>query len=224
MINNYLSKNISKNTSLKLKYTSIITYVFSFLILAMLSLSLHGCAAVLMPAGVLATGSVVSDQRSFGVMVDDSLILTKIKSNFASQDVNDILMQISVTVLEGRVLLTGTVQKEESKEVAIKIVWGVVGVKEAIDDIVVGEKKSITVQSQDSLIANQIRAKYVMQKKFLSSNYSIDVNDHVVYILGISQNTEEADKSVQLASTVSGVKKVVSYVIDKDDPRRVAKK
>ena len=55
------------------------------------------------------------------------------------------------------------------------------------------------------------------------SNYAIDTENGVVYLNGRAQNKRELECVVNHASSVSGARKVVSYVILKDDPRRFAK-
>ena len=54
------------------------------------------------------TSVVLSDQRSVGHMIDDKLIAKKIKQNYLNIVMPTCFLSVGVTVLEGRVLLTGS--------------------------------------------------------------------------------------------------------------------
>ncbi|MEL0012970.1 MAG: hypothetical protein VW881_06050, partial [Alphaproteobacteria bacterium] len=43
-----------------------------------------------------------------------------------------------------------------------------------------------------------------------------------VYLLGVAQDREELDRVFRVTRSIPNVKRVVSHVILKDDPRRVA--
>ena len=73
----------------------------------MLLLFFHACS----PANILATGGgsamvIAEGERSMGSVVDDATIKVNIAAKFISSEDN-LFVNISTTVLEGRVLLTG---------------------------------------------------------------------------------------------------------------------
>lgn len=187
-------------------------------LLAILSLSYNtGC--VFLAAGTAATtSSLILDERSTGNVMDDALIITKIKNEFARTNVSNILAKVSVNVREGRVMLTGTVKESEYLSQAVKLSWGIKGVKEVINEITVAQAPRN--KAQDAWISSQIKTKYLLEKHFNSTNYAIDVNDGIVYLLGIAINQEELDTAVYIASSIKGVEKVVSHVLLKNDTRR----
>ncbi len=186
--------------------------------LGLIMLSSASCA----PVAVVATGKVgtsIAEERSFGNIVDDATIMAKIKNEFAQKDVSNLLSKISVTVTEGRVLLTGSVPKYEHAIKAVKLAWSVDGVKEVINEIDVGDK-DIKTRANDSWIATKVRTKLLFQKGINSVNYTVDVNNGVVYLIGIAQNKEELELAINLTREVKGVNQVVSHVTLKSDPRR----
>ncbi len=184
-----------------------------------LALSLSGCFGVMLAAGG-ETAAVVAQERSVGNAVDDAGILLSIKTRFAEKDYKDLLANVEVKSVEGRVLLTGNVDKPESKVEAVRIVWGIGGVREVIDEIQVNDQSGIWNYTRDVWISTQIRTRLIATKDLRSINYSIITVNQVVYIMGIAQDQQELDKVAHIASTTSYVQRVVSYVRMKNDPRR----
>jgi len=190
-------------------------------ILAGLSIvcSVSGCIPVLLSAGT-ETAVVVAQERSAGNAMDDAGILIKIKNLYANQDVKDLFLNVEIKVVEGRVLLTGNVDKPDSQIEAVKLAWQVDGVKEVINEVQVTDKSGFWNYSKDVWISAQIRTRLVFGKDIKSINYSVITVNQVVYIMGIAQSQEELNRVSNVASTTSYVQRVVSYVRLKTDPRR----
>lgn len=181
-------------------------------------IALSSCAAVL-PLSVAGTAVVLSDQRSIGVIIDDQMIASKIKGELSRKGNGHMFLSIHVTVLEGRVMLTGSVASSECIDEAVKIAWSTKGVKEVINEVVV-ELKNLQHSANDTLIEKAIESRLLVEKNLVSNNYKISVNDNIVFILGIAQSQEEMQKALHIASNAKGVSKVVNYIILKNDPRR----
>lgn len=187
-------------------------------LLGLCVLSLTGCVGALVAAGS-ETAAVVAQERSVGNAVDDASILLTIKRLFA-EATEDLFLNVEVKSVEGRVLLTGNVDKPETKVDAVRMVWTVGGVKEVIDEIQINDQSGFLNYTRDVWISTQIRARMIATKGIRSINYSIITVNQVVYVMGIAQNQLELDQVNYLASTTSYVQRVVSYAQLKDDPRR----
>lgn len=180
---------------------------------------LTGCVPLLI-AGGTETAVVVAQERSVGSAVDDAGILLRIKDQYAQKDYKDLLANVEVKSVEGRVLLTGNVDKPESQIEAVRLAWQVTGVKEVINEIQISDKAGVWNYARDVWISTQIRSKLLLEKGVRSINYSVITVNQVVYLMGIAQNQEELNKATYVASTTNYVQRVVSYVRLKDDPRR----
>lgn len=191
--------------------------IFGALLLAAFTLS--GCIPILLGAGT-ETAVVVSQERSVGNAVDDTGILLKIKNAFADKDYKDLLANVEVKVVEGRVLLTGNVDKPESQIEAVRLTWTVVGVKEVIDEIQINDKSGFWNYAQDVWTSTQVRSRLLFTKGIRSVNYSVITVNRTVYLMGIAQDQTELDRASSVAATTSGVQRVVSYVRMRDDPVR----
>ena len=189
----------------------------AFLIAGLFMLS--GCVPLLVGAGT-ETAVVVAQERSVGNAMDDAGILIQLKNLYAKQDYKDLLANVEIKVVEGRVLLTGNVDKPDSQIEAVRLAWLVEGVKEVINEIQINDKAGFMNYARDLWISTQIKSRLIFAKDIRSINYSLITVNQVVYLMGIAQSQDELDKVTYIASTTSYVQRVVSYVRMKDDPRR----
>lgn len=183
-------------------------------------LMVSGCVPAVVTAGATSGGVIAAQERTPGNALDDTGIKLTIDNLYFNRDINDLFKNVAVHVNEGRVLLTGDVDRAESKVEAVRLAWKANGVKEVIDEIQVNDQTGIVDYARDSWIATQVRSRLLFEKNLRSVNYNVEVVNGVVYLLGIAQDKDELDKATYIASTTKYVKQVVSHVVLKDDPRR----
>jgi osmotically-inducible protein OsmY len=183
------------------------------------ALALSGCWPILFGAGT-ETAVVVAQERSVGNAVDDAGILLKIKDQYARTDYKDLLANVEIKVVEGRVLLTGNVDKPQSQIDAVRLAWTVVGVKEVINEIQISDKAGFANYARDVWISTQVKSRLLFTKDIRSVNFSIITVNQTVYVMGIAQDQSELNRVTNVCSTTQYVQKVVSYVRMKDDPAR----
>jgi osmotically-inducible protein OsmY len=73
---------------------------------------------------------------------------------------------------------------------------------------------------QDAYISRHIKTRMFLTEGIKSVNYGVETVQGTVYIMGIAENKRELDIAVAIARRAPGVKRVVSHVIFRDDPRR----
>jgi osmotically-inducible protein OsmY len=66
----------------------------------------------------------------------------------------------------------------------------------------------------------ELRSRLLFAKNIQSVNYSIEAVNGTVYLLGVAQDQAELDRVLDVARNVNYVRRVVSHVLMKDDPRR----
>lgn len=187
-------------------------------LLAALPLLLTGCNEMIGSAAT-GVGVAAAEERSLGTVVDDKTIYADITNRYIHSDVNDLLVNVEIRVNEGRVLLTGIVDKPETSVEAARIAWEASGVREVINEVKTQRQNNSGLgYAEDAWIAAQLKARLLATKHIISINYTIQVVDKVVYLLGIAQNEEELKNVAYIASITQGVKRVVSYVRLKNAP------
>lgn len=184
----------------------------NLVLLVFAALSLNACSLLGMATGAAAVVGVSAAQEGgLDRAYNDTKIKVQINEAWFQYDV-EAFQKLSTTVNQGRVLITGVVQNPEHRVEAVRLAWQVNGVNQVINEIRVAESEGITGFAKDSWITTKLRTSLTFDRGVQSINYSIDTVQGVVYLMGVAMNQKELNHVIETARTVSGVKKVVSYV------------
>jgi osmotically-inducible protein OsmY len=167
---------------------------------------LCGCVPLVVAGGVAGTAAVVTDRRTTGSMVDDELIEDKTALTLRERFRGDV--HINVTSYNGIVLLTGEVPTASTKADVEQIVRSTPKVRAVQDELVVGPLSSLASRSNDTLITSKVKARFVEANKFQINVVKVVTERGVVYLMGVVRR-DEGDAAGELASTTSGVQRVV---------------
>ncbi len=177
--------------------------------LALLAVSSCGLGSV--AGGGASVGVAVAQERSVGAALDDALIASQIASNLYQFDI-ELLRKVSAEVVEGRVLLTGSVTNPENRVDAVRLTWLVGGVSLVLNEIQVTERGGLLDFAQDSWISAQLRAKLLLDKEIRALNYNVETVNGIVYMIGIARDDIELKRVTDHARTIENVQKVISHV------------
>ena len=187
-------------------YRLTVAFLFLFII--------SGCQTVYM-TGVSKAVLIDKEERSFNNYVEDTIILAQLKNEYFSNNEN-IFFQVSVDVIEGRVMLTGIVEQIDERIEATKLAWGIKGVNEVINEIQISNDEGILDYADDLVMKTKINAKLLLEKNILNLNYSVEVVNGIVYLIGIAQDQKELDAVTEISKNTYGVTSVINYVRLKD--------
>jgi osmotically-inducible protein OsmY len=182
-------------------------FILSLLVSSVL---LSGCVGAAIGAGA-ALGVSAAREGGLQTSIKDEAIRIKISEAWFSRD-TEMFGKLNLTVNQGRVLVTGVVQNPEDRVEAIRLAWQQKGVKQVINEVRVGNANTVGSFANDTWIAGQLRTRLTFDKYIQSINYSIEVVQGTVYLMGVAQNQQELDKVIQTARRIKGVKEVISYV------------
>ena len=177
--------------------------------LALLAVSACGPGAV--AGGGASVGVAVAQERSVGGAIDDTVIASQIVSNLYQFDI-ELLRLVSAEVIEGRVLLTGSVATPESRVDAVRLTWQVDGVGEVLNEIQVTDDSGLVDFALDTWISTQLRTKLLLDRDIKALNYNVETVNGVVYMIGIAQDEIELNRVTNHARTIVNVTKVISHV------------
>ena len=196
----------------KLKMKNKLFFIF------LISLFLNGCVGV-SSSGIFGTGvSVAIDPRSLGTQIDDSLMQKNLSARIILADKNYFLT-VKSKILDGRIFLTGKVDKIEEKLKLTKIAWETEGVRSVRNDIKIKEQFNFKQSTKDLLITSQLRTALILNKKIKATNYQIDTYKKKIYIYGIAIEQEEKELVIVEAKEILDVKDVIASIILVDDLR-----
>ncbi len=182
----------------------------SFVIATVCGTLLNGC--VVAAVGVAAGGGyTMGQERGPGGVVSDTQIKTVLNAKWAKDD-SKILDYVDLNVFEGRVLLTGNVPNPQIRDEAVADAQKIDGVKEVINNVTIGERSTVGSTASDNWILTRLRSSLTFDGSVSSLNYSLQVVDGVVYILGSAKNQAEKDLVINHARNTPDVVKVISYI------------
>jgi len=123
-----------------------------------------------------------------------------------------------VQVHEGRVLLSGFVQKREDRIEATRIAWEPDGVREVVDEIKLGRSLDAGDFAEDVYLIQQIRLKLMFDRDIRAINYSVDCIRSTVYLMGVARTPAELQRVIDHVRDVPYVRAVVNHVRVRTDP------
>ena len=187
--------------------------IFGVVPILVLPLALGGCPAAIV-GGVAAAGGAgyaANQERGAGGSVDDFKIKTNIQN--AWLNTNPLMQRdLSVTVYEGRILLTGAAPDPQFKAQAKEVASRVPGVRAVYDEIEVTPPESTWESAKDTWITSRVRTELAFNPDVRSVNYAIETANKSVYLIGSARSQAELDIATTVARTTPDVKRVVSYV------------
>ena len=171
--------------------------------------------------GIFGTGvSIAIDPRTIGTQIDDSIMQKNLSAKLINMNTNYIL-SVKTKVLDGRIFITGKVDKIEEKLKITKLGWEIKGARSVKNDLQIKEKFNFQQAAKDLLITSQLRAAMITNKNIKSANYNIDTHKKKIYIYGISQDEDERALVINEAKKILDVKDVISSILLIEDLRVV---
>lgn len=192
--------------------------VLAAVLIVPLAAGVSGCVW-LAAGGAVAGVNAARQERTIGSAIDDIRIKADLEAALLAHS-SSLFRNVATTVVEGRVLLTGIVAKPETRLDATRIAWSVEGVRRVDNAVEVGTDTSFFQGPEDMWIATQLRAELLADSAIRDINYSIEVANGTVYLMGVGQDRGEVDRAIAHARAIGGVKRVEDYVVLKDDPSR----
>ena len=186
------------------------------------AMTLAACSPTGMAVGAGATAGVAAaEERGLKGAGNDALIRVEINEAWITEDF-DIFNRLNLQIYEGRVLVSGRVPKQAEADKAIELAWRAEDVREVINEIEISDAGALDDIANDALINARLDSELLFDSEISSINYSTRSVAGTVYLLGVAQDREELDRVFRVTRSIPNVKRVVSHVILKDDPRRIA--
>ena len=151
-------------------------------------LCLCGCERLLLAVPV-EVGMAAAEERTVVDAIDDLTIRVALNDVFIREDAR-LYRAVSFSVVEGRVLLKGSVPVPGDRVRAVRLTKGVAGVREVIDELQVGAGAGARAYMRDTWISAQLKTRLVLDLAVLHINYDIETVNGVVYLIGIAQDEE----------------------------------
>lgn len=167
---------------------------------------LSGCFVPVI-AGVVGAGAYsASDRRSIGAQTDDKVIASRVDSRIGDAVSNR--SHINVNSFNRKVLLTGEVPDQASKDRVEQIAKSVDNVASVVSDLEVGGMTPSSARNNDAYLTGKVKTALVNRKDVFANAYKVVTEKSIVYLMG-RVTRDEGDRAAEAAAGVSGVQKVV---------------
>lgn len=181
---------------------------FKVILISFFSLYLTGCAGVIVVgAGAATAAYFVTDPRSSSELLHDQDISLQINAlgNKAPFKTN---VRVTASTFKGNTLLMGQAISQEYKDSLDTEVRKIAGVNVVYNQLKVKPLLSITDVSNDTWITTKVKSALIADSELRDIKISVFTEDSEVFLVG-SVSPYHADKAVDVARNISGVKKVV---------------
>ena len=179
-------------------------YLNYLMLIAILG-TLQGCFPVV-AAGVGTGALMVSDRRTTGTYIEDEGIEDKAAHQISAKYKST--AHVNVTSFNRHVLITGEAPNEEAKTDIAQIAASVPNVKAISNELAVSGSTGITARSGDSIITGDVKLRFLNSKVFRADHIKVITENGTVFLMGLVYH-KEAEAATEIASTTSGVQRVV---------------
>jgi len=186
-----------------------LVYIFAALVLS-------GCVPLIIGAGA-TTGYFSVQERGLKQSAED--VALKIALHERIGRLRDVYFKdISISTLEGDVLLTGVVAHRDEIAAIEAAAAEVKGVGKVFNEI---QLKPYTFEDfgNDKAIATNLRTRLTFTGDVFTINYDLHVVKGHVYIIGLAQDNTEMETILHKASTTKGVRQVHNYIRISESPK-----
>jgi osmotically-inducible protein OsmY len=174
--------------------------------LAVSAVALTGCFPVV-ATGVVGGALALADRRTTGAQTDDQAIELKAFNRFR-EAFRDNRVSLSVVSYNRIALLTGYVPDQATKDQAAKITSGIENVRSVFNELAIGPAPSLRTYGADTLLTTRVKASFIDAKDIQANVIKVYTESSTVFLMGIVTE-REANRAAEIASRVSGVRRVV---------------
>jgi len=150
---------------------------------------------------------ITFDPRTIGMQIDDTIMQKNLSARLVLAD-KKYFLQIQSEVLDGRIFLSGKVDKPEEKIKITKMAWETKGVRTVKNAITIKGQSNFKKTAKDILITSQLRTALIFNKKTKARNYTLETINKNIYIFGIAMDEIEKKEVINEANKIYDVDEI----------------
>ncbi|MDC3104385.1 BON domain-containing protein [Candidatus Pelagibacter bacterium] len=163
-------------------------------------------------AGKFGAGvDITFDPRTIGMQIDDTIMQKNLNARLALTE-KKYFLSVQSEVIDGRIFLSGKVDRPEEKIKITKMAWETKGVRSVKNAITIRGKSNFKNTAKDILITSQLRTALILNKKTKARNYTLETIDKNIYIFGIAMDEDEKKEVIKEANKIYDVKKIIPSI------------
>ncbi len=163
-------------------------------------------------AGRFGAGvDITFDPRTIGMQIDDTIMQKNLNARLALTE-KRYFLTIQSEVIDGRIFLSGKVDKPEEKIRITKMAWETKGVRSVKNAITIKGQSNFKSTAKDILITSQLRSALIFNKITKSRNYTLETINKNIYIFGIAMDMDEKKEVIEEANKIFDVNEVIPSI------------
>ena len=189
-----------------------------FLLIIFIIIFLNSCVGT-SSTGIFGTGvTIAMDPRTLGTQIDDSIMDKSLDAKLLATNKN-YFINVKTKIIDGRIFITGKVDKVEEKLNITKLAWETKGARSVKNDLKIKADFNFKQSAKDLLITSQLRSALIFNKKTKAVNYNIDTYKKKIYVYGIAETADERDEVINEAKEILDVEEVIASILLVEDLR-----
>ena len=156
-------------------------------------------------------GNSTMSTRGFSGSIEDTYLMSQIIKDISKLELKN-FTNITVSVNDGNVLLTGNINSQLKRLELVQSVWKVDGVNEIYNEIMIDNSPSLLNRTEDWIFESRIKKRLLFKKGINSNNYNVDVVNGNVYVLGIASDITEKNEIDTFLKNMGDIKKLITII------------
>ena len=177
--------------------------------LMVIILSLNACSSAVSVGAFI--GNAGTSSKGIKKSFSDTYIKTKILAKISLLDIKNIA-NVTVNVSRGTILYTGYVISAEKRLLIVKKTWEVEGVKKIINELKIDDDVPLSQRTNDFILRSKINTRLLFKSGINSNNFSVDVVDGEVYVIGLADGINEKTEVESFLSSMTDIKKLITII------------
>lgn len=182
--------------------------------------ALTACAPLVVGAAMGTGVMVATDRRTSGAQLEDETIELRTGSRVRERFADTV--RVNVTSFNRRVLLTGEVPSESTRQAMEQIAAGVENVKEVVNELAVLTSPDFFDRQKDVLLTGRVKLALLDAKDLQAQAVKVVSERGTVYLMG-KVTERERERATDIVRTTTGVLRVVRLfeIITEDELRQM---
>jgi osmotically-inducible protein OsmY len=170
---------------------------------------LSACVPVaLVAAGAVAGGALIYDRRDVKTMTKDRDMSSTLLKQINDDAELRTQTHITIASFNNVLLVAGQASTPALRDRIFQMANSTPNLKRVYNEVSIEPPTSTSVQTSDYWITTKVKSKMLAEKGLTSSQIKVVTENKVVYLMGVVTH-KQADLAADVASSVSGVTKVV---------------
>ncbi len=178
-----------------------------FLVALISLITLQSCTPLIIAGGATAVAAA-RDRRTVGAFVDDGAIELKTRRAINVEPMLKGKVHISVTSMNGIVLLSGEAPTSSLRDLVLKQARTVQGIRRIVNEIRISPLTSLASRSKDTWLTTKVKGKMVSADNLDATRIKVVTENKTVYLMGLVTR-REGELATRAARSVKGVQRVV---------------